>query len=79
MGMFALSVRITRKTCVFLVIADTETYEKFHPLEDRQRSVVRTVDLGYFFLIIFIDCFASLLIFFHIFSQEEQGTQNSII
>lgn len=32
------------------MIADTETYEKFHPLEDRQRLVVRIVGLEYFLL-----------------------------
>lgn len=50
MGVTALSVRITCKTCVFLLIADTETYEKFHSLEDRQRLVVQTVDLDYVLL-----------------------------
>lgn len=55
--MFSLSVRITWKTCVFLTIADTETYE-ISSFEDRPGLVVQIVELEYFLL------YFSLIIFF---------------
>lgn len=70
MGMLASSVRVAQKTCIFLMIAESETYEKFQPLEGRQKLFVWAVGLEYFSLQITEIFFVSLLLFlFPILSQ----------